>query len=414
MQSNELRDSAARVEFLKQSLGLVGEASTTVRGGRVAALRKLETIQPAKYAKTRNAIDGAVTGLSPYIRHRVLTLAEVRDSAIERVNEPWQAQKLIQELAWHDFFQRVYAVVGEKGVWTSLEPWNTGLGPSDYANDLPPEIEAGETGVDWVDYFAKQLADEGWLHNHARMWLACYVVHVRRVSWQAGARWFLRHLVDGDPASNNLSWQWVASTFAARPYFMNRENVANNSGGRFPRRAKNDPLDKPYPQLQRELFPQGTDATQDAGDGLEIDLRKATAKPTPPATAPDDAVVWVHHDMLNPGHPALTDGRPALYVFDPTRVTGMKPIAFVAECLSELPAVSVRVSDDVADAVRDFAGGRPIVTGETPAEHLRDVINTLDLTVIPTPPFATVEGKLDLKRFSRYWRMVQKTVSART
>jgi deoxyribodipyrimidine photo-lyase len=90
------------------------------------------------------------------------------------------------------------------------------------------------------------------------MWMASYLVHWRRVAWQVGARWFLRHLLDGDPASNNLSWQWVASTFSAKPYTFNRENLERYTEGRYcgacPRR--NDcPFDKDYATLSEELFP---------------------------------------------------------------------------------------------------------------------------------------------------------------
>ena len=65
------------------------------------------------------------------------------------------------------------------------------------------------------------------MHNHARMYLASYVVHFRRVRWQAGAEWFLTHLLDGNEASNNFSWQWVASTLSQKPYIFNLENVQN-------------------------------------------------------------------------------------------------------------------------------------------------------------------------------------------
>lgn len=54
---------------------------------------------------------------------------------------------------------------------------------------------------------------------------AAEIVHWRRIHWQGGAKWFLQHLIDGDPASNNMSWQWVASTFSHKPYFFNRENL---------------------------------------------------------------------------------------------------------------------------------------------------------------------------------------------
>ncbi|MGC8035725.1 FAD-binding domain-containing protein, partial [Salmonella enterica] len=62
--------------------------------------------------------------------------------------------------------------------------------------------------------------------NHARMWLASYVVHLRKVHWRAGADWMVGHLLDGDLASNHLSWQWVAGTGSHKPYLFNAENVA--------------------------------------------------------------------------------------------------------------------------------------------------------------------------------------------
>ena len=246
------------------------------------------------------------------------------------------------------------------------------------------------------------------------MWLACYVVHARRVSWQAGARWFLRHLVDGDPASNNLSWQWVASTFAAKPYFMNRANVVQFSGDRFPKHAKNDPLDAPYEVLAERLFPQGGDATADAGEGMEIDLRRVEAADLEPAVAPADAVCWVHGDMLNPAHPALAGDRPTVFVFDPAYWdgVGLKPLAFAYECLLELPNVTV-LRGETAPAVLSFANGRPVVTGDSPSPHVREMTKSLDATVLRPDPFVRLSGRVDLKRFSRYWRSAQKALGAR-
>lgn len=64
------------------------------------------------------------------------------------------------------------------------------------------------------------------LHNHARMWLASYVVHLRKVHLRCSADWLYGHLVDGDLASNHPSWQWVAGTGSHKPYLFNAENVA--------------------------------------------------------------------------------------------------------------------------------------------------------------------------------------------
>jgi deoxyribodipyrimidine photo-lyase len=187
----------------------------------------------------------------------VVSLAELRDLALARADRPEAAQKLVSELAWRDYYQRVYVVLGER-VWEDQEPYKTGFAPDDYAAELPPELPRSRTGLACMDDFARELAETGYLHNHARMWVAAYVVHTLRVRWQAGARWFLRHLLDGDPASNNLSWQWVASTFSHKPYFFNRANLERHTGGRYCATcptARSCPFAGSYPELARRLFP---------------------------------------------------------------------------------------------------------------------------------------------------------------
>ncbi len=227
-----------------------------MRGGAQAALERLEAINPGKYGFNRNYLDGSVSRLSPYIRHGLLTLSEARDAAFARVKDRLHAAKFITELAWRDYWQRLYATLGS-GVWQDREPSKTGLAPEAYRPDLPADIAEGRTGLACIDAFVAELRSTGYLHNHARMWFAAYVVHFRRVRWQAGALFFLSHLLDGDPASNNLSWQWVASTFAHKPYFFNRENLEKYTGGTHcracPARGRCD-FEGSYEQLEDRLF----------------------------------------------------------------------------------------------------------------------------------------------------------------
>ena len=178
-------------------------ALSPTRGGRAAALTVLANVKPQSYQRSRNYLNGDVTRLSAYLRHGVLTLAEVRDNILRQVTNKNDAVKLINELAWRDYWQRLYVQLGE-GIWQDCEPYKTGFRASDYAEDLPEDVAGATTTLACMDSFSQQLTDTGYLHNHARMWFAAYVVHWRRVRWQAGARWFLEHLVDGDPASNNL------------------------------------------------------------------------------------------------------------------------------------------------------------------------------------------------------------------
>lgn len=88
------------------------------------------------------------------------------------------------------------------------------------------------------------------------MYLASYVVHFRKIKWQAGAHWFLEHLLDGDEASNNFSWQWVSSTFSNKPYILNLENADKYFGKFFDTSSKhNIELDASYEELTKRLFP---------------------------------------------------------------------------------------------------------------------------------------------------------------
>ena len=227
-----------------------------IRGGRLAAEAALEAIEPSRYGFDRNYLDGHVTRLSPYIRHGILTLKQAKEVAFTKVSDRFHAAKFVTELAWRDYWQRLYAVLGRK-VWEDREESKTGIPPHTYAPAMPEDVSAARTGLVCIDSFVTELKSTGYLHNHSRMWFAAYLVHFRRVRWQAGAKFFLSHLLDGDPASNNLSWQWVASTFAHKPYFFNRENLEKYTKGKYcrncPARGRCD-FEGSYEHLEAKLF----------------------------------------------------------------------------------------------------------------------------------------------------------------
>lgn len=252
----EFGDREALIDYVASLAPWLGERRPgSFVGGAAAAEERLRAIEPKKYGRTRNYLDGAVTRLSPYIRHGVLTLDAVRNAALARAERPAQIEKFIQELGWRDYWQRIYRRHPER-IWEDAEPYKTGYRAEDYAAELPRDIAAGATGVACIDQFIATLLDTGYLHNHARMYVAAYVVHWRRVRWQAGARWFLHHLVDGDPASNNLSWQWVASTFGGKPYIFNLDNVRKYTDPSInTASADNAVLDAGYDELAARLFP---------------------------------------------------------------------------------------------------------------------------------------------------------------
>ena len=187
-----------------------------------AAHAALAAVRPGEYARSRNALDGASTRLSPYITHGFLTLPEVVAAVTAR--EPLEVQHLfIFELGWREYFQHVWQHRGA-AIFESL---HAGVLPdAAYADSLPADLLNACTGVPAIDTAVRTLYATGHLHNHARMWLASYVVHIRKRHWRAGAEWLYGHLLDGDLASNHLSWQWVAGTGSSKPYLFNADNVA--------------------------------------------------------------------------------------------------------------------------------------------------------------------------------------------
>jgi deoxyribodipyrimidine photo-lyase len=230
-----------------------------IRGGRVSAEAALAKVDAAQYAQSRNFLTGAVTRLSPYIRYGVLSLAEIRDYVLQKVKHQDEANKLINELGWRDYWQRLYIKLGN-GIWEDQEPYKTGYEVQEYQQKLPEDIANGTSGRVCIDSFSRDLREIGYLHNHMRMWLAAYIVHWRRVRWQTGAKWFLEHLLDGDPASNNMSWQWVASTFSHKPYYFNRENLERYTEGVYCRQCPlygSCDFEGSYKELEQRLFPKG-------------------------------------------------------------------------------------------------------------------------------------------------------------
>ena len=265
---------------------------------RDAALARVDAVDPAAYAGSRNALGGAVTALSPYLTHGLLTLPEVL-ARIHARHALRPQHKLVFELGWREFAHQQWRQRGA----ALQHSWRRGPLPDEaYAPDLPDDLRRGATGVPAVDRAVQQLLATGWLHNHARLWLASYAVHGRRVHWRAGARWMLGHLLDGDVASNTLGWQWVAGTATGRPYLFNADNVkrwapaAWHSGG--------SAIDRGYDGLEAIARGAAPPLTAGTGDLFDAGVDEPPLLAAPPAdagfTAPQADVVrgravWLLH-----------------------------------------------------------------------------------------------------------------------
>lgn len=245
---------------------------------RHAALDRIAGVRPASYAQSRNHIDGAVTGLSPYLTHGLVTLHEVLAGVLQK--EPLSVDhKLVFELGWREFFRHVWSHMGD-GIFQSL---HAGPLPEEaYALELPVDIRQACTGVRVIDEAVRSLYATGILHNHARMWLASYIVHMRKVHWRTGADWMVSHLLDGDLASNHLSWQWVAGTGSHKPYLFNADNVKRFAPA--PWHSPGSVIDRSY----EELDAIARSATSFASTNARYAAEGITHEPTLHATPPPE------------------------------------------------------------------------------------------------------------------------------
>ncbi len=241
---------------------------------RSAALQRAAAVRPHDYARSRNHLDGAVTGLSPYLTHGLLTLPEALAAALQ--HGPLSVDhKLVYEFGWRAFYRHVWTTRGD-GILQSLH--NGPLPEGEYAPTLPADVRQARTGVPAIDQAVRTLYATGSLHNHARMWLASYLVHLRRVHWRAGADWLVAHLLDGDIASNHLSWQWVAGTGSTKPYLFNADNVAKYAPEAW--RSPRSVVDQTYEAL--DAIARGGPLPPPPRDGLP-GVTEPALWPEPPA-----------------------------------------------------------------------------------------------------------------------------------
>ncbi len=178
-----------------------------------------------RYADRRNRPDlDGTSQLSPYLRFGMLSVRQTVVKALEvHASAPGSAARKgvetwLNELIWREFYISIlyhFPHVRQKNFRSDYDTisWN-----NDEANFAA--WCKGLTGYPIVDAAMRQLAQSGWMHNRARMIVASFLVKDLLIDWRWGEKWFMQHLVDGDPAANNGGWQWSAGTGTdAAPYF---------------------------------------------------------------------------------------------------------------------------------------------------------------------------------------------------
>ena len=208
-------------------------------GSRAKTIEKLNFFienNLSDYSKLRNFDFGPknrsnISCLSPYISHGIINEQEVIEKSLKKFSFS-KIEKFIQEVLWRTYW---------KG-WLELRPnvW------TDYLIELnqikkeflsnPNYLAAieGKTKIDCFNEWIKELKEYNYLHNHTRMWFASIWIFTLELPWQLGAEFFMKHLYDGDAASNTLGWRWVAGIQTQGKHYLASEwNIKRFTNDRF-------------------------------------------------------------------------------------------------------------------------------------------------------------------------------------
>ena len=202
------------------------------------AHKLLAQINTITYANERNFV-GSGTGISPYVSRGVLTLPQMRNYVLKNYTID-QSYTFIFELAWREYWQREWMIRGDK-IFVDIKIKQSQV----ESTSISSAIINGCTGINQIDKGIKELYDTGYIHNHLRMWLSGLICNIAHTKWQLPAHWMYYYLLDGDPASNMLSWQWVAGTFSSKKYLPAQENINTYTHSI----QKKSFLDRPYEVL---------------------------------------------------------------------------------------------------------------------------------------------------------------------
>ena len=177
----------------------------------------------SKYSEKRNYDLGPphknVSKLSPYLRTRFITEEEVLKIVVSN-NNIKTIEKFIEEIFWRTYWRG----------WLETHPWIY----DEYLNTSQHQTFPKKTGIKCFDYWKEELLDTGYLHNHSRMWFASIWIFTLGYSWQSGANFFKRNLLDFCPASNTLGWRWVAGLQTInKPYLAMSDNIKYFTNDRF-------------------------------------------------------------------------------------------------------------------------------------------------------------------------------------
>lgn len=211
-----------------------------------------------------------MTYLSPYISRGVISTKQVAEHIFSLALPRADIEKLIQELAWRDYWQLVWRAKKEEISTDLKHPQSDVL-----HYQIPANLVEANTGIEAIDEGIRQLYETGYMHNHLRMYVASLATNIGKSHWLEPARWMYYHLLDGDWASNALSWQWVAGSFSTKKYIANQENINTY----FYTQQKGTFLDVSYEELAQLSVPEMLKNTVELNFSTDLSVIKNEARP---------------------------------------------------------------------------------------------------------------------------------------
>jgi deoxyribodipyrimidine photo-lyase len=322
------------VDWVREHLGDLASgvpAGARAKGGQEAADAALAAFDVTGYARRRNTVlpvdARGASGLSPYIRHGLLHLPRVFEAV---ANGPADdVQKFRDELLWQEYARHLYARLGS-ATKRSLR--------FSVLEDGPPTRNPWDTDAACLQESWRELTQDGYLTNQARMWLASHWSVREGWGWRDGEDLFFRHLLDGSRAANRAGWQWTVGALTGKPYGFSRWQVRK----RAPELCARCPLsnDCPIEDWPDERIPEPRSFIEPRirrDDDVE-----ETAGPRVAMSNSPPEFVWLTAESLGDEDPALAANPdlPAVFIFDEPLLRRLRlaypRLVFLAETLADL------------------------------------------------------------------------------
>ena len=241
----------------------------TSRSEALDKLRKYIESDISNYNAKRNFDFGVtnrsnVSCLSPYITHRLITEYETAKIVLKK--HPFQkVDKFIQEIFWRVYWKGWLEL--RPKVWTDfIEDLKTIKEDKDYL-----KAENGETDIECFNDWVNELKNFNYLHNHTRMLFASIWIFTLRLPWQKGAEFFMKHLYDGDAASNTLSWRWVAGIQTkGKNYLAQSWNISKFTNNKYKNVKLNETALPIIDKREYKISPFQISKNEDVNDNLII------------------------------------------------------------------------------------------------------------------------------------------------